>query len=211
MPRLVRLALAVITLLALGSSAAAGPRDPRERHTAAGQAVARSAVLRQSDFPRGWKPDRRPGHVARCRYFNPDLSRLTRMGKARSAFIFSHRGEVGSNVSVFLDATQGAAAFHATTTRAFLTCATARLAKGLARSGPVRVTFMHITAGPPLGLPSRTFRVGLRLKFRGHSLAYRYDLSAFQADNALASVWFWCLGGPCRHETDYVRRVASRL
>jgi hypothetical protein len=206
----VRLAFAVLAL-ALAAPAAAGPRDPKERPTKAGQAIARSAVLRPSDFSRGWRPVVRHGPAVRCRRYNPNLSRLTRIGKARAIFRFSNRAEVGSGVSVFLDARQAASAFRVTVTRGFLTCVTARLRKSLARSGRVRVTLSRMTAGPPLGSPSRTFRTGFRLSFRGHLLAYRYDVSAFRVDNAIGVVWFWCVGGPCRHETETIRRVASRL
>jgi hypothetical protein len=210
MSRLVRLALVVVAL-AVVESAAAGPRDPKERHTDAGQAIARSAVLRPSDFSHGWRRISPPERVVRCRSYNPDLSRLTRIGKARSVFRFPRRAEIGSSVSVFLDAGQAASAFRATATRALAACAADHYAKELTRLGPVRVTLQRITAGPPLGTPSRTFRTGYRLRWHGHSLAYRWDAVVFQADNAVGAVWFWCVGGPCRHQTDTVRRVASRL
>jgi hypothetical protein len=210
MRRLLRLALAVIALALVGS-AAAGPRDPKVHYTKAGQAIARSAVLRPSDFARGWRPVSRSARRVRCRYYNPDLSRLTRIGAAHSAFRFSRQVEVGSAVSVFLDARQAATAFRVGATRAFLACAVVHFAKGLARSGPVRVTLKRMTAGPPLGIPSRTFRTGYRLRWRGRSLAYRYDVIAFQADKAVGLVWFWWIGSPFRYETDIVRRVASRL
>ena len=116
-----------------------------------------------------------------------------------------------STVSVYLDVRQAAAAFRAAATRAFLTCVTAHFAKQLARFGPVRVTLKRMTAGPPLGTPSRTFRAGYLLKWHGHALVYRYDASVFEVDSAVASVASWSVGGPYRPETDLVRRVASRL
>jgi hypothetical protein len=210
MTRLVRLVLGVLALALVGS-AAAGPRDPRERHTQAGQAIARSAVLRPSDFARGWRPVTRWGRPLRCRGYNPDLSRLTRIGRARSAFRFGKGALVESNVSVYLDARQATTAFRLAATRAFLTCVTARFAKQLARLGPVRVTLKRMTAGPPLGTPSRTFRAGYLLRWRGHSLVYRYDATIFEVDDAVASVAVWSVGGPYRSQTDLVRRVASRL
>ena len=210
MSRLVRLALVVIAL-AVAGSAAAGPRDPNERHTAAGQAIARRAVLRPSDFSPGWRRVSRKGRPVRCRSYNPDLSRLTRIGLARSVFSFRRRSEIGSSVSVFLEPRQAATAFRVGPTRAFLTCAATHFAKGLAKYGPVRETLRRMTPGPPLGVPSRTFRWGYRLRWHGRSLAYRYDTIVFLADRAIATVWFWCVGGPCRYETGTVRIVASRL
>jgi hypothetical protein len=209
MTRLVRLALVVIAL-AVVESAAAGPHDPKERHTDAGQAIARSAVLRRSDFSRGWRRVR-VGRPERCRYYQPDLSRLTRIGRAQSAFRFPRRAVIGSSVSVYLDARQSATAFRVAATRALLACAADHFAQELRRFGPVRVTLKRMTAGPPLGTPSRTFRTGYRLSWHGRSIAYRYDAIVFQADKAIGSVWFRCYGGPCRHEVDTVRRVASRL
>jgi hypothetical protein len=208
--RLVRLTL-VIVALALAGSAAAGPRDPKDRHTKAGQAIARSAVLRPSDFSRGWRRVSRRGRPVRCRDYNPDLSRLTLIGGARSAFGFKGRAEVGSSVSVFLEPRQAAKAFRVGATRAFLTCAATRFAQGLARYGPVRVTLKRMTPGPPLGVPSRAFHWGLVLRWHGRSLEYRFDTIVFLADRATATVWFWCIGGPCRYETGTVRVVASRL
>jgi hypothetical protein len=210
MIRLVRLVVAVLAL-ALAAPAAAEPRDPKERPTEAGQAIARSAVLRPSDFSRRWRRIPRLGRPQRCRYYNPDLSRLTRIGKAASAFRFPGRAVIGSSVSLFLDARQAATAFRVGATRAFLTCATNHFARALRRFGPVRVTLKRMTAGPPLGTPSRTFRTGYRLRWHGRSIAYRYDMIAFQADKAIGTVWFRCYGGPCRHEVDTVRLVASRL
>jgi len=210
MPGLVRLALVVVAL-AVVESAAAGPRDPRERHTKAGQAIARSAVLRPRDFSPGWRRVSRRGRPVRCRSYDPDLSRLTRIGEARSVFSFKGHAEIGSSVSVFLEPRQAATAFRVGATRAFLTCAATRFAKGLARYGPVRVTLKRMTPGPPLGVPSRAFHWGLRLRWHGRSLAYRYDTIVFVADRALATVWFWCGGKPCRYEAATVRIVASRL
>lgn len=209
MPRLVRLTTMVVAL-ALAGSAAAGPRDPKERRTDAGQAIARSAVLRRSDFSHGWRRVRL-GRPERCRYYKPDLSRLTRIGRAQSAFRFPRRAVIGSSVSVFLDSGQAATAFRVVATRALLACSADHFAQELRRFGPVRVTLKRMTAGPPLGTPSRTFRTGYRLKWHGRSVAYRYDAVVFRADNAIGAVWFRCYGGPCRHEIDTVRRVASRL
>jgi hypothetical protein len=210
MPRLVRLTLVVIALTLVGS-AAAGPRDPKERRTDAGQAIARSAVLRRSDFSRGWRRISLLGRPERCRYYNPDLSRLTRIGRAHSAFRFPGRAEIGSSVSVYLDAGQAATVFRVVATRALLTCAADHFAHELRRFGPVRVTLKRMTAGPPLGTPSRTFRTGYRLRWHGRSIAYRYDAVVFLADKAIGAVWFRCFGAPCRYETATVRRVASRL
>jgi len=77
MARLTRLALVVLAL-ALAAPASAGPRDPKERHTKAGEAIASRAVLHLSDFELGWKRASHPGHMIRCRGYNPDLSGLTR-------------------------------------------------------------------------------------------------------------------------------------
>jgi hypothetical protein len=209
MSRLVRLTLVVIALV-LAGSAAAGPRDPKERHTDAGQAVARNAVLRQSDFARGWRRVRL-GPPERCRNYHPDLSRLTRIGRAQSAFRYPRRAVIGSGVSVYLDARQAATAFRVATSRAALACAAAHFAQELRRFGPVRVTLKRTTAGPPLGTPSRTFTTGYRLRWHGRSIPYRYDAIVFQADKAIAAVWFRCYGGPCRYEVGTARVVASRL
>jgi len=211
MARLRRLAFVVLAL-AVVAPASAGPRDPNERHTKAGQAIARSAVLRLSDFQRGWKPASHPPRPIRCRGYDPDLSRLTRTGRARSEFSFSNRAVVQSFVSVYLDSGQAATAFRAGTKSGFLTCAAAIFVQGFARSGTrARVIGKRITPGPPLGIRNRSFRLAFRVTTHGHTVPYEYDVILFQVDKAIGGVSFEGVGGPFRGEHGAARRVASRL
>ena len=212
MARLTRLALVVLAL-ALAAPASAGPRDPKERHTKAGEAIASRAVLHLSDFELGWKRASHPGHMIRCRGYNPDLSGLTRTGRARSEFSFSNRAVVQSFVSVYLDAGQAVAAFKAAVRPGFLTCAGEFFVQGFATSGSrARVVAKRMTPGPPFGTRNRSFQLAFSVTARGHTSRYEYELVLFQVDKAIGAVSFQGVGGPYRDGlAGAARRVASRL
>ena len=198
--------------LALGASAAAGPRDPRERHTKAGEAIARKAVLRRSDFRRGWRQTYHRPRRARCRAYNPNFSRLTRIGRARSEFSFGRRAYVISAVSVYLAPGQAATVFETAARSAFLTCVRAEFVKAFARIGVrARQVAKRTLVGPRLGSPARRFRLTLEVTSRGRAFRFDYDTVLFQVDRAIAQVSYQGYGEPERIVEGAARTVASRL
>ena len=208
----VRLALVVALGLALAAPASAGPRDEKERFTKAGQALARRAVLHRADLRGGWRPVSVPFRSNRCRSYDPDLSRFTLTGKARSAFVLQTGAGIGSSASVYASARQAAAAFEAEAKPGLLTCMSAGSKKQFERSGiHATVVAKRMSRGPRVGERNASFRLVLLLSVGGQNLPYDVDLVTFQRHRAIAALSFQALGSPIRNQLAIARRVASRL
>jgi hypothetical protein len=202
-----------VATLAAAAPASAGPRDPQERHTKAGEAIARKAVLRLSDFGPGWKRSSHPHRSPRCRGYDPDLSRLTRIGRAQSEFSFSSGGTVLSAVSVYLAAGQAGTAFKLGVNRGLVRCTSTLLLRWFAGAGAqVKLVAARMSAGPHLGERNRRFRLTFRVTARHRTALYQYGVVAFQVDKAIGAVSFQGYGrASYRGELVAARRVASRL
>jgi hypothetical protein len=198
--------------LMLAAPASAGPRDEKERFTKAGQALARRAVLRLADLPPGWRPISVPARSNRCRSYDPDLSRFTLSGKARSAFVQQQGAGIASSVAVYVSARQAAAAFEAEAKRGLLTCMSAGILKQFAKSGiKAVVVAKRMSRGPRLGARNASFRMVFMLTVASRSVPYDVDLVTFQKQRAIAALSFQAIGGPVPRQLAYARLVASRL
>jgi hypothetical protein len=207
-----RLALCLCVALALAATASAGPHDPKLRFTRAGQALARRAVVHLSDL-RGWRPiSRRPAR-ARCRgSYDPDFSRLTVTGQARSAFALSNRALLSSKVAVYVEERQAAAAFRIAVTRGFLACAGTKLLEGFARANiGARIVSKTMTRGPSLGTRNTTFRIVFSVSVRSRTTPYFAEVIAFQIHKAIAELAFQGYGRRIRGDLAVARKVANRL
>jgi hypothetical protein len=204
--------VAAVAGLALAAPASAGPRDEKERFTKAGKALARRAVLHRTDLPAGWRPVSVPARSSRCRSYDPDLSRFTLTGKARSAFVHPSGAGIGSSVAVYVSARQAAAAFEAEARPGLLTCMSAGIVKQFAKSGiKALVVAKRMSRGPRLGTRNASFRMVFMLTLGGQTLPYDVDLITFQAHRAIAALSFQAIGGPVRQQLAFARRVASRI
>src|SRR5919197_78636 len=208
----VRLALVVALGLVLAAPASAGLRDEKERFTKAGRALARRAVLRRADLPAGWKPVSVPARSNRCRSYDPDLSRFTLTGKARSAFVRPTGAGIGSSASVHVSARQAAAAFRAEAKPGLLTCMSAGIVRQFAKAGiHATVVARRMSRSPRLGERSASFRMVFVVTVGGRTVPYDVDLLTFQKQRAIAALSFQALGGPVPNQRALARRVASRL
>src|SRR5919204_819012 len=190
----------VVLVLALAAPASAGPRDEKERFTKAGQALARRAVLHRGDLPADWKPIFVPPRSSRCRSYDPDLSRFTLTGKARSAFVRPSGAGIGSAAAVYVTARQAAAAFEAEAKPGLLTCMSAGIVKQLAKSGiHATVVARRMSRSPRLGQRSASFRMVFEVTVGGRTIPYDVDLLTFQERRAIAALSFQALGGAGRH------------
>ena len=205
-------ALVAALALALAAPASAGPRDEKERFTKAGQALARRAVLHRADLSAGWTPVSVPPRSNRCRSYDPDLSRFTLTGKARSAFVRPSGAGIGSSAAVYVSARQAAAAFEAEAKRGLLTCMSAGIVKQLAKAGiHATVVARRMSRSPRLGTRSASFRLVLVIGVGGRTVPYDVDLVTFQQHRVIAALSFQALGGPVRGQLALARHVASRL
>ena len=207
-----RLALCVSVALVLAATASAGPHDPKLRFTRAAQALARRAVVHLSDL-RGWRPISRRPAQARCPgSYDPDFSRLTVIGQARSAFALSNQLLLASKVAVYVEERQAAAAFRVAVTRSFLACAGTKLREGFARAHVgARIVSKTMTRGPSLGTRNATFRIVFSVSARSRTTPYFAEVIVFQIHKAVAQLSIQGYGRRARGELSVARRVARRL
>jgi hypothetical protein len=211
--RLVSLAAALVFGLALVATAAAGPRDEKERLTKADMARARHALVRQSDVGPDWTAVATPvSSGPRCRGYNPDYSRFTVTGKAGSGFTHGAGTAVASAVELYASYAQASGDWAEGVRPGFLSCFTSKLARQFAKSGvAVSVASKRSNRSPRLGARSMSWHVVFRLSVAGRSVPYYVDLYAFQLNRATGSVSFQSLGKPVPRQTALARLVASRL
>ena len=210
--RLASLALVLVFGLALAATAAAGPRDETERLTKADTALARHALLRQSDLV-GWTAvNVPPSHGPRCRSYNPDFSRFTITGRAVRGFTQGAGTAIGSAVELYPSAAQASGDFAVGTKPAFLSCFSAKLARQFAKSGlAASVASRRASRSPRIGTRSMSWHIVFRLSVAGRSVPYYVDLYAFQVNRALASLSFQSLSKPIPRQAALARLMATRL
>lgn len=95
------LLLALAALVAVGSASARDPREPKQRHTAADMAWARSVALVRGDLTAGWKvaPKEKPSPP--CSTI-PDESALVQTAQIDPTFVWRDGvTTIGSEVDVF--------------------------------------------------------------------------------------------------------------
>jgi hypothetical protein len=100
------LLLAVLVALVAAASAVADPLDPKVRLTASDQALAKAALLRQSDLGPAWadRSTATPSSLKApiCPSLRPDYSKLTLTGHAESVFDNGNGGyQLTSDVEVW--------------------------------------------------------------------------------------------------------------
>lgn len=211
-------ALSVVAALSMGAAVglAGNPRDEQVRLNAADTALARRAVLRRADLPGGWAAAPASGGEGsiRCAGYDPDFSRFTVTGKARSGFIRGTSGaSVASSVQVFASAAQAAADFRLGTSPRLMDCVSAQLVRRLKAAGAadVRIASKRMSSTPRVGGQSVTYRLVLRISAGPASFAYHIDLVTFRVERAIGVVSFSSLGGSLENEAALARRVAGRL
>jgi hypothetical protein len=211
--RLASLALVLVFGLGLAATASAGPRDERERLTKADTALARHALVRQSDLGPGWTAVNVPlSHGPRCRGYNPDFSRFTITGKAGSGFTHGAGAAIASAVEVYASAAQASGDWAEGVRPAFLSCFSAKLARQFAKSGvAVSVASQRASRSPRIGARSTSWHIVFRLTVAGRTVPYYVDLLGFQVNRALGSISFQSLGKPIPRQEKLARLVASRL
>jgi hypothetical protein len=211
--RLVSLAVVLVFGLALAATAAAGRRDERERLTKADTALARHALVRQSDLVPGWTALNMPlSHGPRCRGYNPDFSRFTITGKAGSGFTHGAGSAIASAVEVYASAAQATGDYAVGTQPAFLPCFSSKLARQFAKSGvAVSVASQRASRLTGIGARALSWHIVFRLTVAGRSVRYYVDLYGFQVNRALGSVSFQSLGKPIPRQVALARLMAARL
>jgi hypothetical protein len=211
----------LLVVAALTGGAAAGvagnPRDERVRLDRSDMALARRAVLRRDDLPPGWAsipPASARDASIRCAGYDPDLSRFTVTGRARSSFLARATGaSVASSVQVFPSAAQASGDFRLATRPALMACVSAHLVRELRSAGAVtaRVVSRRMSAEPRVGAQSATFRFVLEFRAGPAKLAYHVDLVTFRAGRAIGVMSLGSVGQSNLDDGALARAVAARM
>jgi hypothetical protein len=190
---------------------------PRERLVAADMAIARSAVLHSSDLAPSWKRARlSPDNENGCSENDPDLSRFTVTGKARSAFRGGQSLMV-SRVKLFANAGQAALYFEAISNRTILRCIRDGIKRALRRANlRPQVMYARFQEEPPIGARTAHYVIGYVITTDKGSYEYPVDVLTFQMGRAIGALSFSFVPSddgrrPCACELDEARLVASRL
>lgn len=100
MPRALAVAL-LAALFAAATAAAADPKAPTQRHTAADMRTAGSIALKRSDLAAGWTLDSPTSPTTTCKA-EPDESKLVQTGRVDPSYTYRDGvTNVGSEVDVF--------------------------------------------------------------------------------------------------------------
>ena len=210
-------AAAALSLGAFNATAAENPRREQERLTRTDNALARSAVLRGTDLPAGWKPFRTnigQRNDTVCRAFDPDVSAFTITGKAEAGFA-NERGEsVISVVEVFESRADAVGDFRAAARPAVVRCLREAIADD-ARNGSsglkVRVLSARMTGAPRVGERAAAWRLLARIDAEGVSARMYIDLLAFGRGRSLAALMFTGVQQPLAGQAALARHLAARM
>jgi hypothetical protein len=145
----VRTAAAVgVVLAALLAASGAAASPPKSAFTPAGSALAKSATLKLSDLPAGWKAaaSSSGGGDFTCPTFDPDQSDLTRLGHADTHFASANGlGSASSTVGVFASAAQAQSSWNRIVRPALAGCLASLFKQGISASAG---TATIVSTGP---------------------------------------------------------------
>jgi len=217
-PRVRRLLLVLAVLVAVGATAAVAARNPhaeRQHLTAAGNRLAKRALLRPSDLP-DWTRIAAPSDDSSptCPGFDPDVSAFTVTGKAAVSFVHSALAQIGSTADVFASRGQAAGDFKADAKPQLAGCLRYLLEREFrASAGAVKADVLsaRMVRAPRLGERSAAYRLVSRVRVGGLSLRAYTDLLVIQRGRTIAALIFTGIDSPVPSRTAYGRIVAARM
>ena len=182
---------------ALAGAASAGKGDPKKAYTAADQALARSIALRLSDFPAGWtgKVSKDTGSRLSCKGFEPDLSDLTKTGRASSPDFSLKQATVSSKIDVFKTVAQTRDAWDRVVKPGLLTCLTSLLKRGGESGGDVKVNILSAGERPyqRLAEQAASYRIVASFESAKEKVKFNayFDLFLLRNGRTLAAMFFY--------------------
>jgi hypothetical protein len=133
------LLVAVLAAGVLATSALAAAGDPKKAHSPDGMRTAQKALLKSSDFPKGWKgtPSKPVGASSLCKDTRPSFADLTETGYATAPdFSLGQLQSVSQWARTFRSAQQATTAYSRTVTIGLVSC----LAKQLKAASSAKAT-----------------------------------------------------------------------
>jgi hypothetical protein len=159
-------AAALLGALALAvPAAAANPKDPQQRHTAADTRLAKSIGLKLVDLAAGWHANKSTtsGNDQPCKS-QPDESALVQTARVDPSFTYQDGiTSVGSEVDVFRSAREARTDWRLSTLPALKDC----FASGLALGAQVPVTVSSFKQLPIANLSERTLHYRITVVVHG--------------------------------------------
>lgn len=212
-----RLLFLPIVLFALALAATAVARDPRLeqlRLNAADNALARRIALKPTDVGVGWRKTSLPDsdEPLRCPGFNPNLSRFTVTGRAKTAFTQPTGASIASAVEVYESRADAVGDFKAAATPAVARCMKLMLEREFgATAVPVRVRSARVVPAPRVGDRRIAYRVLAGLTAGGVTLNVYFDVLVVQKGRSIAALFFTSPVKRLPRQSSLAVTVASRM
>jgi len=217
-PRMLsRVALLVVAgLLVAALAVPAFAASPKRKYTPAGNAVAKSVLLKLSDLPTGWKASNGGGGNAHttCPSFDPDQSDLTSIGKADSGFESKDGlSSISSIAGVFKNTGQAQTSWNRVVRPGMLTCLASILESSGTKAAPIKVTSKGKLGLTVPGHRAAAYRLVADVTSKGQHLNVYLDLimqGGGQADTVLLVTSVLTAPSPV-FESKLASAVAGRL
>ena len=214
-----RVLAAILALAAVLATAAAGGTDPRAekiRLQPADVALAKRAVLRQSDVGPDWARIARHGGGGQfsCQSFKPDFSAFTVTGQAWASFRLAAGAQMDSSVAVFRTNAHAVGDFRLGARPQLAACFAQELRKAFRRYPEGiegRLLSSKMVNAPKLGERSAAYAITARLSGNGMSLPVFVDVVAFQRGRSIGAVVFTGVGSHVPSQRYFGAAVADRL
>jgi hypothetical protein len=215
-----RIALSLITLIALSVVAAAAARDPRdeqERLRLADMNAAKASLIRLADLNAGWKRDKKPDDddSNSCPGFNPDFSRFVITGKADAAFVHPAGAWLVSGTEIYASHAHAVGDFRLGARPGLAKCLRYILEHETAKEidPGVRVRVLSSRMVPSARIGERTARFQLVARFTGpaRSLTMYMDVFAFLQGRSIGFLMTMSVTQPIRDGGTLARTMLGRM
>jgi hypothetical protein len=151
-----------------------------------------------------------------CASYDPDLSRFTLTGKARSAFKGS-ASYIESRATLLLSALEAQRYFEANFGPRALGCLRNSVKRALAKAGlQPRLLGARYEGAPNIGEQTSAYVIEYAITAHRKRFRYPVDIIAFRTSRAVGSLWFALIPAadgqrPCTCEFYEARKVEARL
>lgn len=188
-------------------------QNARERLTARDMAIARAAVVRESNLKPPWREvasQDRGNHG--CSGSKLNFARFTVTGKAQSEFKTPGGGLIESKVKIFTNAGQADEYFRLTSGQTVLDCMREGVGSALRNAGlSPKLLSAKLLTTPPFGEQTAIYIFDYSIQGTdGNRYEYPVDVVTFRMGRAIAAVSFSFVGAK-RDEVGLARLVANRL
>jgi hypothetical protein len=213
--RCVLIAASLTALIVVSAALARDPRAEQVRLKAVDVALAKRVALQIADLGSGWRKQPMPAGdegALKCPEVNPDFSRFTITGKARSAFVETTTTQAISSVEIYKSHSDAVGDFRLGAKPAVVKCLRRQIQQELAVSGlPISVTSARVAPAPRVGENRIAYRIVARIDAPSAKANIYADVIAFQRGRSVAVLSFTSPFRPYPREAKAAAAVASRM